>query len=89
MSNFDALRCATIFGAQALGFEKDLGSITAGKLADILVLDRNPLENIRNTNSLRYVMKNGLLYNAETLDQIWPVEKKLPKLYWEGEEPAK
>ncbi|NUO80084.1 amidohydrolase family protein, partial [candidate division KSB1 bacterium] len=78
-----------IFGAQALGFEKDLGSITESKLADILVLDRNPLENIRNTNSLRYVMKNGLLYNAETLDQIWPVEKKMAKLYWEGEEPAK
>ncbi len=89
MSNFDALRCATIFGAQALGFEKDLGSITAGKLADILVLDRNPLDNIRNTNALRYVMKNGLLYNAETLDQIWPVEKKMPKLYWEGEEPTR
>jgi Tol biopolymer transport system component len=87
MSNLDALRCATIFGAQALGFEKDLGSITAGKLADLLVLDQNPLENIRNTNSIRYVMKNGLLYNAETLDQLWPVEKKLGPQYWWNQEP--
>ncbi len=87
MSNLDALRCATIFGAQALGFEKDLGSITAGKLADLLVLEQNPLENIRNTNSIRYVMKNGLLYNAETLDQIWPVEKKLGTQYWWNQEP--
>jgi len=88
MPEMDALRCATIFGAQAIGFEKDLGSITEGKLADLLVLDRNPLENIRNTTSLRYVMKNGLLYNADTLDQMWPVEKKLPKVYWSNDDPA-
>jgi hypothetical protein len=88
MPEMDALRCATIFGAQAIGFEKDLGSISEGKLADLLVLERNPLENIRNTNSLRYVMKNGLLYNADTLDQIWPAEKKMPKVYWAEEGPA-
>ncbi len=87
MSNLDALRCATIFGAQAIGFEKDLGSLAPGKLADLLVLDRNPLENIRNTTSIRYVMKNGLMYNAETLDQIWPMEKKLGNQYWWNQEP--
>lgn len=88
MSEMNALRCATISGAQAIGFEKDLGSITEGKLADLLVLDKNPLENIRNTTSLLYVMKNGLLYNAETLDQTWPVEKKLPKVYWSNDDPV-
>ncbi len=88
MSEMNALRCATIFGAQAIGFEKDLGSITEGKLADLLVLDKNPLENIRNTAALRYVMKNGLLYDAETLDQTWPVEKKMPKVYWSNDDPA-
>ena len=52
------------------------------------MLDRNPLENIRNTNSVRYVMKNGELYDAETLDQIWPQQKKLPRQYWWDLEPT-
>jgi cytosine/adenosine deaminase-related metal-dependent hydrolase len=59
-----------------------VGSLEAGKLADILVLDRNPLEDIRNTNSLRYVVKNGELFDARTLDQLWPEKKPLPKQFW-------
>ncbi len=88
MSEMDALRCATVAGAEAIGFSEDLGSLKAGKLADLLVLTRNPLENIRNTTSLKYVMKNGLLYNAETLDMLWPVERKLPKPYWWDDPPS-
>lgn len=88
MSELDALRCATIFGAQAIGFDQDLGSLEAGKLADILVLDDDPLEDIHHTTSLRYVMKNGLLYDAETLDQLWPEQKKLPRPYWWDEDPV-
>lgn len=87
MSEMDALRCATIFGAESIGFQKDLGSIAAGKLADLLVLEKNPLEDIRNTSSIQYVMKNGLLYEANTLNQIWPEEKTLAKPYWWGHEP--
>jgi Tol biopolymer transport system component/imidazolonepropionase-like amidohydrolase len=76
MSNFDVLRCATIFGAEAIGLAMDLGSLEAGKLADFVVLDQNPLENIRNTNTVRMVMKNGRLYDGNTLDEVYPRERK-------------
>ena len=82
MTPREILRAATIDGARIIGFDQDLGSIEVGKLADLVVLDRNPLENIRNSNTLRWVMKNGELYEAETLKQVWPVEKAFPAFWW-------
>ena len=76
------LRAATIHGADAIGHAKDLGSVVAGKLADLVVLDANPLENIRNTNTVRYVMKNGRLYDATTLGEVWPRQKAMAKQWW-------
>jgi imidazolonepropionase-like amidohydrolase len=77
-----ALRSATLFGAEAIGLQQDLGSLEPGKLADLVVLDKNPLEDIRNSTSIRYVMKNGELFDGDTLDRLWPKPKKLEKMYW-------
>jgi hypothetical protein len=86
MTAHEALRIATLTGADAIGRAKDVGSLEGGKLADLLVLDANPLTNIRNTNTIRYVMKNGRLYDANTLDEIWPRQKKAT-FYWQQGEP--
>ena len=87
MTSAEVLRVATVNGAEAIGMAADLGSIESGKLADLVVLDRNPLANIRNTTSIRYVMKNGVLYLGETLDQVWPNAAVLPTPWWAAERP--
>ncbi|HEX9580374.1 MAG TPA: amidohydrolase family protein [Gemmatimonadales bacterium] len=86
MGPLGALRVASLHGAHFLGAEQDLGSLEVGKLADLLVLNANPLENIRNTMNLRYVMKGGVLYDAATLDEIWPNTTPFGPYYWVDED---
>jgi Tol biopolymer transport system component len=88
MRPLDVLRTATIFGATGLGLDKDLGSIEPGKLADLVIMDKNPLENIRNTNTIHYVIKNGRLYDANTADEIYPQARKLNREEWKFDVPA-
>ena len=87
MSNHDALRIATIKGCEALGLDKDLGTLEVGKIADILIMNNNPLENLRNTNTLTHVVKNGVVYDANTLDEVAPVEKKAETFHWQTKKP--
>ncbi len=83
MTNMEAIRCATLYGAQYLGLDNDLGSLEPGKLADLIVMDKNPLENIRNSESIRYVMMNGRMYDANTMDEIGNQPRKRAKFWWE------
>ena len=87
MKPMDVLRTATILGATGLGLDKDLGSLKAGKLADLVILDKNPLENIRNTNSVYYVMKNGRLYEGNTCNEVYPGKRPLDRSEWNYEKP--
>ena len=83
MSNLEAIRCATINGARVLGLDGDIGSLEKGKLADLIVMDRNPLENIRNSESIMMVMLNGRLYDATTLNEIGNHPRDRLKFWWE------
>ncbi|HXG92190.1 MAG TPA: amidohydrolase family protein [Blastocatellia bacterium] len=83
MTPLEAIRCATLYGAQYLGVDRDIGSLEVGKLADLVVMDKNPLENIRNTESIRLVMINGVLYDTANMDEIYPEAKPRTKFFWE------
>lgn len=82
LGNHGALEVATMHGARFLGAEQDLGSLAVGKIADLIVLNGNPLENIRATADAQYVMKGGVMYDAMSLDQLWPRAVPFGPKYW-------
>jgi Tol biopolymer transport system component/imidazolonepropionase-like amidohydrolase len=83
MSNMEALRAATIDGAKYLGMDGDLGSIETGKLADLVVLDRNPLENIRHSETINMVVLNGRVLDGKTLNELGEEGRERLPFWWE------
>ncbi|WP_439883577.1 amidohydrolase family protein [Pontibacter sp. MBLB2868] len=88
MTNLQALRAATLNGAEYLGMGSEIGSLETGKLADLIVLDKNPLENIQNTESVKYTMVNGRLYDAATMAEAGNYNKQPGKFWWENNRTA-
>lgn len=82
----EALRVASMGGAWFLGAQEDIGSVREGKLADLQILDADPMEDIRNTARIRWVVKGGVVYEAETLDEIWPRERPFGPYTWVDED---
>lgn len=83
----EALKAATIDGAHIIGHAEEIGSIEPGKFADLVVLNSDPRDTIRNTTDIHRVMLNGRLYNDDTMDQLWPVQEELPELWFHNAGP--
>jgi len=78
MTPMAVLHAATIGSAETIGRKADLGSIEPGKLADLVILDADPLADLRNARAIGAVMRDGRLYDAATLDELWPTPRKAP-----------
>jgi len=83
MSPLQVLQTATTEPARHLGFDKDIGTLEKGKLADLVILSDNPLDDIRNTDKVEHVMLGGRLYEAETMNEVHTGDTKRLKYWWE------
>ncbi|MFL5346461.1 MAG: amidohydrolase family protein [Hyalangium sp.] len=85
MKPLQALRAGTLEGAHYLGLDKDIGSLEQGKLADLIVLDKNPLEDLRNSESVHYTMVNGRLFDSATMNEVGNSPRPRAPFFFERE----
>ncbi len=83
MKPIEVLRSATLMGAQYLGLDKEIGSLEPGKLADLVVFEDNPLDDIRRTEHVRYTMVNGHLYETDTMNELTGRKRQRSKFFFE------
>ncbi len=83
MTPLEAIRSSTLAGARYLGMSGDIGSLEQGKIADFLVLDKNPLEDIRNSESIRWTVANGRAFDAMSMDEVGNHPRARMKFFWE------
>lgn len=83
MKPIDCIKAATINGAAYLGMDKEIGSLKQGKLADLIVMNANPLDDIRNSEKIIYTMVNGRLFDASTMNETGNLEKPRNKFWWQ------
>ena len=86
MTPWEALRAGTIDGADYIGYSQDLGSLEAGKRADLVVVNGNPLENIQATADTAMVMVNGCLFDTATMAEIGGQQRPAPTFHWQRSE---
>lgn len=87
MTPLEALRAGTIGSATAIGRATEFGSIEAGKFADLVIHNSDPSTDIRNSRDIAWVMKNGRLYEADTLDELWPRQRALESPWFADDRP--
>ncbi|MBV8502297.1 MAG: PD40 domain-containing protein [Paucibacter sp.] len=88
MTPLQAIRTATLNSAHYLGLDADIGSLEVGKLADLVVIDGDVLKDIRQSDRIQYVMQNGRVFDAATMNQVAPLQTARKPLYFEGPQGA-
>jgi hypothetical protein len=85
MTPHEALRAGTLNGARYLGLDRDLGSLEVGKLADLLVLDEDPLTDIQHSRSVHFTVLGGRVWDSASMNELWPTPSVRPPLFFERE----
>ena len=83
MTPHEALRAGTLHGARYVGLDGDIGSLEVGKLADLAVIDGNPLDDIRVSERVKYTMVNGRVYDATSMDEVGNRKRKRKPFHWQ------